>query len=825
MIYQGQLFSQEFSEEKQKDIDRLNQIIVHSTSHDTVIVNALLNLVSFYYRDYPDSALQRANQAKEIAEQALGSFPSPAVKRSLSISLAEAINYIGNVYKDHGEFERALEFYNESLKISTEIGDEMGITVRLNNIGVIYKNQGELSLALDYYNNSLKLGKKLGYKHEIAESLNNIGVIHLYQGEISIALEYYLKSLEIREELGNKNGIAISLSNIGTVHKHKGEVIAALDFFNKSLKIYEEIDGKLGIASCQANIGSIYLSQGETATALDYFQKGLKIREKMGDKKGVANSLNSIGVIFINRGEEATGLEYLHKGLKIERETGNKQGIANSLRNLGTIYANQRELSNALDNYNKSLKIYQEMGDKQGIANILYYIGATNFVMGIVGQAQNYGEKSLDLARKLGYPANIKRVSELLYKIYCKTHKYKEALTMYELYIQMRDSINNEETQKAAIKHNMQYEYEKQHLADSLETSKELALKDIEISKQQAEAKVERTTKYGLYGGLALVLVIAFVLARSVKQKKKANEEISHQKQEVEISKLHIEQLHKEVTDSIHYAAHIQNAILTSEAYWQRMLANHFILFKPRDIVSGDFYWAYETPTKKTASSAKVSGGKKIWIAADCTGHGVPGGFMSMLGNTFLNEIVIEQGEEDAAEILNKLRDHIIKALASDVGSEEGLEMKDGMDLAVCILHPDKTLEYSGANNPLWVLSEREEVSAAAIVTSNETMNLCLHEIKADKQPIGKYIEMKPFTFHKMQLQKGDQVYTFTDGFPDQFGGHKLKKYMNKRLKKFLFSIADKSMEDQKQLMLEEFEDWRKETEQVDDVCIIGVKI
>ena len=463
-----------------------------------------------------------------------------------------------------------------------------------------------------------------------------------------------------------------------------GDIKGCLDFYYRSLYIYEQLGFKRRIAANLSRIGFIYKLQGDFEKFSEYTQRSSRLYEELGDKSGIAACFLSLGTIYSWKGEIEKSIKSNYKAIELYKELGDKVGIAVCLNNIGVHYYDRGEFDKCLDHYYRSLQIYKDAKVRSEIVISLINIGWVYYDKGNLNRAETYATKAMKLSKELGFPDKLRISSLLLYNIYCKTKKHKDALFMYELYIQMRDSIKNESTQKAAIKLNMQYEYEKQSLSDSLETAKELALKDIEISKQNAEAKAERTTKYGLYGGLALVLIIAFVLARSVKQKKKANEEISLQKQEVENSKLHIEQLHKEVTDSIHYAAHIQNAILTSDAYWQRILEHHFILFKPRDIVSGDFYWAYETPTKK-----------KIWIAADCTGHGVPGGFMSMLGNTFLNEIAIEQGEEDAAEILNKLRDHIIKALASDVGTDEGLEMKDGMDISLCILHPDNTLEYS----------------------------------------------------------------------------------------------------------------------------------
>ena len=806
---------------------------------------AALNNIGYVYdtQGYKSKGLEYYRRSLEIQEE-IGD------KKGISISL----NNIGYAYSTQGDIPKGLEYYQRSLKIQEEIGDKEGIARSLKNIGYTHHTQGNISEGLLYYHRNHQILNEMGDKEGIADILNTIGAAYDDNGDTLLALDFYQQSLQIREEIGDKKGIAASLNNIGFFYEKLGYVLKSLEYYQKSIEINKQVDDKKGLAVMYNNIGLIYNDLGSIEKAVKYYQMSLKLSEQISDIKMVSVSLCSIGLLHNGQGNNNIALEYHNKSLKLRQQIDDKKLISTCLNNIGYSYALSKKYSLALEYFNKSLRINENIGNKVGMSldynNIgslyrkqkkyrlaidyfmkslgikkgmqykkkrvltLINIGLAYFDMGLLADSKTYAKKALKLGKELGYPFRIEAASELLYKIFSRTNDFKKALEMYELHIQMRDSINNEETQKVAIKQNMKYEYEKQHLSDSLETSKELALKDIEIEKQEAEAKAERTTKYGLYGGLALVLVIALVLARSVKQKKRANEEILAQKLEVEKSKLHIEELHKEVTDSIHYAAHIQNAILTSDTYWQRMLPNHFVFFKPRDIVSGDFYWAYETPTKK-----------KIWIAADCTGHGVPGGFMSMLGNTFLNEIIIEQQIEGADKILDSLRDHIIKALASDVGTDEGLEMKDGMDIALCILHPDMTLEYSGANNPLWILSDRSEVSANAKITPNETSKMFLHEIKAAKQPIGKYTQMTPFTSHKIKLETGDQVCTFSDGFPDQFGGDKLKKYMSKKLKKFLLSISHKPMEEQKELLMQEFENWRKDTEQVDDVCVIGVRI
>ncbi len=272
-----------------------------------------------------------------------------------------------------------------------------------------------------------------------------------------------------------------------------------------------------------------------------------------------------------------------------------------------------------------------------------------------------------------------------------------------------------------------------------------------------------------------------------------ANAEIEAQRDLAEKQRDQISAQKKEITDSIYYAERIQRSLLPAREKLDEWLPDHFILFKPRDIVSGDFYWA----------STKDS--KIIITAADCTGHGVPGAFMSMLGIAFLNEIVNKYQDLRAHQILNYLRNEIIKALQQK--GKEG-EQKDGMDMALMIIDLDKhTLEYSGANNSLYLIRDGE-----------------LMETKADKMPVAIHEKMEDFSLHEIKLKKGDALYISSDGYPDQFGGPKGKKFMAKRFKQLLQDIWDKPMGEQKDILDKSIEEWKEGYDQIDDIVVIGVR-
>ena len=326
----------------------------------------------------------------------------------------------------------------------------------------------------------------------------------------------------------------------------------------------------------------------------------------------------------------------------------------------------------------------------------------------------------------------------------------------------------------------------------SIRTKEEaISYKEEEIRRQdekivlQAEA-IQTQKIIILAAALALLLVFGLVyfIWRNYLNKKRANILLQAQRDQIAYQKQHI-------TDSIEYAKMIQAAILPSMELFSHKL-EHFVVFKPRDIVSGDFYWADEI------------GEKYLIVTADCTGHGVPGAFMSMLGISLLNEIIISKEISRPDQVLNHLRDKIIKVLRQKTGSI----VKDGMDMTVC-LFDRKTfqLQFSGANNPIYLVSDGQ-----------------LTQIKGDKMPVAIHDIMDPFSLHHLKLKKGDTFYTFSDGFADQFGGPMRKKFLSKNFKNLLLSVQDLSMIEQGNKLDEVFTDYRKEVEQIDDVVVIGVK-
>lgn len=314
--------------------------------------------------------------------------------------------------------------------------------------------------------------------------------------------------------------------------------------------------------------------------------------------------------------------------------------------------------------------------------------------------------------------------------------------------------------------------------------------------KYEYGVNMTRIWKIAGISALIVIVVIGIIifwnrsLKKEIDKRIEAEEKLQGSLKEIHYQKLIVEEKSQEITDSIEYAKTIQSAILPSSKIIDEFLKDSFVLYKPKDIIAGDFYWI-------EAKEDRV-----LFAAADCTGHGVPGAMISVVCNNALNRSVREYNLSDPGKILDKAREIVIQEF-----EKSDTEVRDGMDIAICSLIGDK-LEYAGAHNPLWIIR-----------------NGILLETKANKQPIGKFENLEPYTTHSFQLEKGDSIYIFSDGYSDQFGGVRGKKYKTSNFKNLLLSIQESSMEKQLALLEAEFEKWRGAMEQIDDVCVIGLKI
>ncbi len=396
------------------------------------------------------------------------------------------------------------------------------------------------------------------YLKHIATSLSNTAFLELKKNQITQALQNYNTALKINSDIGDKFGIANCLINIGFIYDDQGNISKSLEYQSEALKVQEEIDDKYGIAESLNNIGLIYRNQGDNVKALECYERSLKIYEALKDDKGVAVSLNNIGLIYYAKNEFEKALDYYGRSLKIRELQGDKQGIANSLVSFGVIYYKQGNVLKALECYDKSLKIQEELNYKQGITYPLHYIGEIYLEQKNYSRALIYALRSQQISKELGYPMNIANASLQLSKIYKGLGNHKEAFQNYELYLQMRDSISNQETKKASIKSQFKIEYDRKEREARSEQEK----KDL---KNEEEKQKQSIIRNSFIAGFALTFVLAIVIFRSFLQNKKKNKLIEEQKHLVE-------EKQREIIDSIRYAQRIQKALMPSEKYFEKNL-------------------------------------------------------------------------------------------------------------------------------------------------------------------------------------------------------------------------------------------------------------
>jgi len=715
-----------------------------------------------------------------------------------------------------GDYDNELKYAKQAFEMAKKNNWKRGKAISLTNIGDAFDNLGNFPESLNSYYDALKIYEDINNKKGVGISYGNIGTIYEVQGEYTKALDYYIKSHQILEELGDKNQIAIILSNIGNVYMAQGNFLKALEHYFKGLKIVEEQGTKRNIIASLVNIGNVYYEKGDENKALEYYLRALSISEEIKETTYTAILLGNIGAVYADLNNNERALDYYFKALNLNIELGRKGGQSSNLSNIGNIYKKQHNYEKALDYYFKSLKIDEELGRKNSIAINLTHIGNAYTLQKKYDLAKQYLNKALILSKEMMSKIDLSIIYSNLSKLDSAMGNYQNAFLNYKMHIVYVDSLNNEEDERKSVQMTMQYEFDKKQTADSLMIAEERKINAIKLQEQ-------KTQRNYLYVGLTLILVFTIFIYNRFRISQKQKEIIELKEKETHLQKHIIEEKHKEIKDSINYAERIQRSLLASDDLLKEALSgknepneeptiqkNYFVFFKPKDIVSGDFYWA-----------SKLSNNNFALITADSTGHGVPGAIMSILNIACLNE-AIKEGHCEPADILNETRKKIIEVLKRD-GSKDG--GKDGMDCSLLVFEPFTSsqknnrnftthVHIAAANNPVW------------IARKNENNAIEMIEIKPDKMPVGKHDkENLSFSAQKIELKKGDMIYTLTDGFPDQFGGEKGKKYMIKKLKETLLNIAHLSIDEQYKNITHEFSEWKGNNEQVDDVTLLGIKI
>ena len=574
-----------------------------------------------------------------------------------------------------------------------------------------------------------------------------------------------------------------ALNNKGLQIEYAGNRVLALKYYQESLALHRMNRCKKGMSSCLNNIGSMLYDQEEYELALNYYDESIKIKEELGYEQGLAWTYMNVGSLEEKLKRTESALSYYTMAYKIHVKLDNVYGQGSAAHNIGNVLMKTSGNSElALDKYRESLRCYTNVGDSTGISWELGIIGHELFKSELKDSAIYYVDRSLRMAENNSYQEGIAAAAGHLVEIFKSQEKYEMAFKYQLVKNAVEDSMLSNKVENEILRTEMQFG----HNQEKLEIEKEQEKKEIIA---MAKHELQETIIIAILVGLFVVVGFFILLFQRFKKEKSQKLKIEKQRDEIKVK-------NTEIIDSITYAERIQKAIMKIEDYESKKLPQHFILFKPKDIVSGDFYWVKEI------------NGMLYLAVADCTGHGVPGALMSMLGISLLNDILNDNHGISPGDLLTQLRTRIITELNQ---SEDEHASKDGMDISLIKLDlKNGQADWAGANNPLWIVRKNDDN---------------IEEIKPNKEPISYYAEMNEFANNSIQLNKGDSFYLFSDGYPDQFGGIKGKKIKLKTFKDLVVMNAGEEMEMQKLLLNKFFENWKGDLDQIDDICVLGLKI
>ncbi len=591
--------------------------------------------------------------------------------------------------------------------------------------------------------------------------------------EFAQAIKILKEALDLAVKTNNKNKIAAIYSEIGNNYHNLEQSSEALEYLFKSLLLVEELKDTSLLIINYNTIGIIYSNQKKHDLALKYFQKYANTAKSMKNNKiHLMRSYNNIGITYKNKGDLKSAEIYYRKALKYAKETDYKVGEMSCYYNIGVIYNERKDYQKSIEYTLKGLAMAKQMNNNFAMAIAYINLSETYYKNNDFNIALLYSDSAMIIARNYNFKLQLSHTYEGIYKIYKATANYQKALEYLEQYLIIKDSLFNEESnERVALA-------EKNYQAVKIE-------REMESLKQ--EKKLNQLRVKGLFVISCLALLAFGIFLWRFIEKKKSNAILLKQRDEIASQK-------KEITDSINYASRIQQAMLPQHKILQECFKEYFILHIPKDIVCGDFYWFI-----------KINNDMLLAVA-DCTGHGVPGALMSMIGNDKLNHATLEKGITSPAEILADINKLIKKALKQDDQTET---TRDGMDIALInYTYGGNKITFSGANRPLWLLRNNEII-----------------EYKPTKKSIAGFTDYnQTFDLIEIEIHPNDIIYLFTDGFADQFGGDNQKKITTKKFKELLLSIGHLSLDEQKIKLEEYLHKWKNNLEQTDDICMIGLK-
>lgn len=599
--------------------------------------------------------------------------------------------------------------------------------------------------AIFFYNKAFENSKYSEDYFLLAGICTMLGEMYQYSDPTKAA-EYSIMAVDYADKSENNDAIVAAHILLGNTHRGNNDLESAIKEYQSCLDIEESEGDSIGIARIYNNIGIVYMMSFKYDIGLEYWLQSLEIKLALGNLVSAASTMANIGLYYkdIERYEEAN--DYLQQALEINLKLKDYESIAFNYTVIGRMYQRKGESKKAIENLNLAV-LYCDSNQVR--------FNKEEAFLGLAGSYSDLG--------------NYKKAFEF-------------AFELINLRRDLYDERNNEITRELTAKFESEKKQKELELLQSVNEAQEAKI----VEEEANIALKEENNRYLVIGlilaGIAIISVF-FVLFR-----------VRRAKVEIEKQKHIVDEKNREITDSISYAKRLQDAILPTQDSLDKAISNNFVLYLPKDIVAGDFYWLENGPDEVLVA------------AADCTGHGVPGAMVSVVCHNALNRAFREFQLKSPAKILDKVTDLVIETF-----SKSSHKVKDGMDISVCSINfKTGQVSYAGANNSIYIVKNNSKE---------------LIELKADKQPVGAYENRKAFTEQTIQLETDDFIYLFTDGYPDQFGGDKGKKLKYKPFKKLLIEMTHKPVNIQKQELSDFIREWRGDNEQVDDICVIGIRM
>lgn len=676
----------------------------------------------------------------------------------------------GDALRSMGNLNESLSSFHKALLIEEQSEDFALQASLLYDISLLYTDLGYYALGLKYLHQGIHIAEKNNDFYNESKLYYAVSVVYSIQKDLKTAETYLSKSDSV---------VAISRNKelIPYIHKTRGSLLVENRKFNEAYNEYiiaqagfEENGDTLGLANLINNIGYLYLNQDQYGKAIDYQKESLKIKEALTEKPSVAVSLHSLAEAYLRKGDIDSAYIFANKCMSLAMEYNMLylQDLASQV--IAAVYKKKNDYNRAFYWLSKSYEIHNSIFNDNTSRSIYHLERNLEFEKKFQNQAFENQRRELELIDKakrsrmigqfLGVISALALLS-LIIALYSIKQKKKHNLLLQEQKEEIQ--VQNEEIMA-----------QRENLYD---LNEELVQKNEVISESLEENERQRNSLANL----------AWELQENAEVIEKQRDELLHSK--------------KEITDSIVYAERIQNAILPTPEMIGEVFPESFVFYRPKNIISGDFYWV---------SNIR---GYKIFAIGDCTGHGVPGGIMSMLGIAYLSDIINKDHVTKAGDVLEEMRRQIIESLHQYKKSDDD-ESYDGMDMAVCALNESTMeLQFAGANLPIYIFKKGSPNDQEPII------------LREDRMPIAQFIKVEPFHNYTLQVEKGDMIYLFTDGYSDQFGGHAGKKYNLSKFRSLLASIHHLDAKEQEKLIISTFESWRGNMFQVDDVLVMGVRI